>query len=246
MLFHTYIDWTAEECPRAFYVGKGNEARTRNPERNQKHRYVRNTYGHRREIIFSSESERECLDKEIQLIAEHHTYYLDEFASEIACNFTMGGDGSTGWRPSDEQRANIARGVREAYANDPHRSERQSVLMHRLMNDPIHREKVSIGIKNALRNMSLEKRENMLQKRSKVMSGKPSPVRGSKNPRTNLTETQVLAIKCEFIELRASMTKTQACKSLMEKHNLGFNAVYKIVSGATWRHTKVEFEHVDA
>jgi hypothetical protein len=95
-VFHTYIDWTTEDSPRPFYVGKGTEYRTRNPERNRKHRYVRKHFGHRREVVFTSEDSKACLDREIALVAEHHTYIGDPLASEISCNFTKGGEGSTG------------------------------------------------------------------------------------------------------------------------------------------------------
>jgi hypothetical protein len=108
MQFHTYVDWTLEDVPRPFYVGKGNEDRVRNPERNTKHRYVRKHYGYHREIVFVSNNERECLTKEIELIAEHHTYSHDPYASDVACNFTLGGEGVAGLRHSEESRRKIS------------------------------------------------------------------------------------------------------------------------------------------
>lgn len=95
-MYSTYIDWTFEETPRPFYVGKGNKHRIRNPERNDKHRYVKKTYGYRREIVFTSDDEHECFSKEVKLVAEHHTYIHDPLASDIACNFTKGGEGASG------------------------------------------------------------------------------------------------------------------------------------------------------
>lgn len=108
MAFYTYIDWTLEASPRPFYVGKGNEARMRNPERNRKHRYVRSTFGYRREVVLVSNNETECFRKEVELIAEHHTFVNDEQASDVACNFTRGGEGVSGWHPSEKTRKQIS------------------------------------------------------------------------------------------------------------------------------------------
>ena len=97
-MYFTYIDWTLEEHPRPFYVGKGTKIRTRNPKRNNKHCHVSHTHGYRRDITFSSDDENACLTREIELIAEHHTYIHDPRASEIACNFTVGGEGASGYK----------------------------------------------------------------------------------------------------------------------------------------------------
>lgn len=107
-MFYIYIDWTLEEIARPFYVGKGLEARTRNIERNKKHKNVRNKWGYRREIVFQSDNEQECFSKEIETIAQYHTYVQDCDSSEIACNFTKGGDGATGFVRSIETRQKIS------------------------------------------------------------------------------------------------------------------------------------------
>ena len=107
------------------------------------------------------------------------------------------------------------------------------------MNDPVHREKVSLGIKNAFKTMSSEKRNAMSSKLSTAIRGKPSPVRGSKSPRTKLVEDDVRQIRCEFAELIQIQTQTQVCRSLMLKYDVGYNTIYKIVTCATWKHVKV-------
>jgi hypothetical protein len=88
--------------PRPFYVGKGKQKRIKFDKRNSKHTFVRKQYGYSREIVLVSEEEQECFLKEIELIAIHHTYYLDPEASDIACNFTMGGEGISGWHHKEE------------------------------------------------------------------------------------------------------------------------------------------------
>lgn len=239
-MFHTYIDWTAEEIPRPFYIGKGNEYRTRNPERNQKHKHVRNVFGHRREIVFSSQDERECLNREVELIQEHHTFYLDDFADkEIACNFTKGGDGATGWVPTDEQKKNISDGVKRAHLERPDIAKGISKRAKERMNDPEFVSNLSEKIKEAIRNMPEFKKKEMRRKISISNTGRASPQKGENCWRTTLNDKIVFQIKVEYKTLRDSCKKTASIKFLCEKYCQGYNTVYKIVSGATWKHVEV-------
>lgn len=239
-IFHTYIDWTAEGIPRAFYIGKGNEFRTRNPERNQKHKYVRKTFGLRREIVFSSVSEKECFEQEILLIKEHHTFYRDDLADkEIACNFTTGGEGAAGWVPTDEQKKNISEGIKRAHRENPEYAEMISKRAKVRMNDPDFVKKVSEKIKESLRNMPDSKKKEMRRKSALSNTGKVSPQRGENCWRTTLNNELVLQIKKEYAILRDSCNKTNAINLLCEKYKQGYNAIFKIVSGVTWKHIEV-------
>ena len=235
--FYTYIDWTLEENPRAFYIGKGNDQRTRKPERNKKHKYVCNTYGFNREIIFCSNDEKNCLEYEVELIKEYHTFYLDEFADkEVACNFTKGGDGSSGWVPTEEQRKNISKGIKLAYKNNPELGKKISKHAKIRMNNPQFVSKLSEKIKESLRNMPEEKKKEMIRKNSDSRKGKISPQRGANSWRTSLNDEIVKEIKKDYKNLIFFYKKTKSVNKLCEKYNQSFNTIYKIVSGVTWKH----------
>lgn len=240
-IFHTYIDWTMEEIPRAFYIGKGNEFRTRKPQRNQKHKYVCKTYGFKREIVFSSVSEKECLEQEILLIKEHHTFYRDDLADkEIACNFTTGGEGAAGWVPTDEQKKNISEGIKRAHRERPEIAEGISKRAKIRMNDPDFVKEISKKIKDALRNMPDSKKKEMRTKAAISNTGRVSPQRGENCWRTTLSNETVLQIKKEFAELHNFCKKTKAINLLCEKYHQRYNTIFKIVSGVTWKHVEVE------
>jgi len=99
--FHTYVDWTMEETPRPFYVGKGNENRINCLKRNIHHTRVSNKHGIDRRIVLITTDEQLAFNEEIKLIAEHHTFIDDHFYNGIGCNYTIGGEGHT---PSNEMR----------------------------------------------------------------------------------------------------------------------------------------------
>jgi hypothetical protein len=240
--FHTYIDWTLEDVPRPFYVGKGNDGRARNPERNQKHRYVRKMFGFRREIVFSSIDEKACFSEEIKLIRELHTYIHDEAADmEIACNFTYGGDGASGWIPTPTQRENMSKAQKLLHERRPDLANTRSKLMTRLMSDPAHVKKVSDGVKRAMSAMPEEKKKEMHRKTASSNIGRISPQRGRNCWRTRLNDETVRTIRQKFIVLQESNGMTATCRLLMEEfsdYGLGYNAVYKIVTRATWKHVE--------
>jgi hypothetical protein len=240
MIYHTYVDWTTEECPRAFYVGKGNEYRTRKPERNQKHKHVRKTFGHRREIIFSSNDENACLQKEIDLIQEYHTYYLDELADKaVACNFTLGGDGSSGYKFTEYQKENISAGLKKKFQDNPDYAKGIAERAKIRMNNPEFVSSISKKIKASLASIPEEKKKIMYQKIADANRGRTSHILGEKNWRTTLSNDLVRQIKIEFADLSASNKKTKVVKILCEKYNQGYNTIYKIVSGITWKHIEV-------
>lgn len=94
-MFYVYVDWTLEDEPRPFYVGMGSSKRVRNlSSRNTLHKNISEKYGHTRHVEFETEIRDEALLKEIELISHYKTYFYDE--SSWGCNFTIGGDGTTG------------------------------------------------------------------------------------------------------------------------------------------------------
>ena len=101
-MFYVYVDWTTEETPRPFYVGKGSGNRINVSRRNWKHRKTKKEFGIQREIVFESSLEDAALSHERDLIGEFHTFIDDTEYNGIGCNFTQGGDG--GKFPSRETR----------------------------------------------------------------------------------------------------------------------------------------------
>ena len=103
-IYHVYVDWTTEDEPRPYYVGKGLTSRISLQIRNKHHTNVSNKYGFRREIIFSSYDDNACKQLEIQKIKEFHTFVQDPDYNQIGCNYTTGGDGGRfpGWHHSEE------------------------------------------------------------------------------------------------------------------------------------------------
>lgn len=93
MKFKIYVDFTTEDSPRAFYVGKGTEPRVKKRKRNKLHRVISEKYGLERKIVFETDNEQEAFEKETQLILEYNTYV---YGDGWGANFTLGGEGTSG------------------------------------------------------------------------------------------------------------------------------------------------------
>lgn len=105
-MHYTYVDWTLEEIPRPFYVGKGSEERVKLlHRRNPRHIAIRKAFGIRREIVFSTLDEKAALNEEVRLIAQLNT--RDETGGWGA-NFTEGGEGVKGRKHDVETRKRIS------------------------------------------------------------------------------------------------------------------------------------------
>ena len=106
MKFHVYIDWTLEKIPRRFYIGKGDPERVKLVYRNKRHHAISKAYGQRREVVFTTKSEKEALDHEIKLIAEFKT--RGDIEGQWGANFTRGGEGVCGRSHDDETKKRIS------------------------------------------------------------------------------------------------------------------------------------------
>ena len=102
MLYKVYVDRTDDGIP--FYVGKGIERRVKLKKRNRKHSNVAEKYGFNRFVDFETDVEAEAHAKEVEWIAEHKTFHYDYPDSSFSCNFTRGGEGSSGRKASKETR----------------------------------------------------------------------------------------------------------------------------------------------
>ena len=105
-IFFIYIDWTLEEIPRAFYVGKGVYGRVHKRERNIYWKNIVIKYGWRREVIFATKSESFAFEQEKRLIAELGTFE-DGTLGCWGANLTEGGEGFYGGKHTTETREAI-------------------------------------------------------------------------------------------------------------------------------------------
>ena len=72
--YAVYVDYTTEEVPRPFYVGKGNKARVNHIPRNDLHGCIALKHGHQRKVVMETDDEGLALQEEKRLVAEHKTY----------------------------------------------------------------------------------------------------------------------------------------------------------------------------
>lgn len=97
-IFYVYVDWTTEEVPRAFYVGKGVKRRIKDTKRRSVvWNRIRNKYGLNRIVVLATEDESYAFEIEIGLIRQHKTFMPAWYdGSGWGANLTTGGDGVSG------------------------------------------------------------------------------------------------------------------------------------------------------
>lgn len=72
-MFYVYVDWTEEDRPRPFYVGKGQSERVLGEARSNLHLDIAKRYGQQRRVHFETESESAALAEETRLMLELKT-----------------------------------------------------------------------------------------------------------------------------------------------------------------------------
>jgi hypothetical protein len=131
------------------------EHRVQRVDRNRKHTHVRNKYGIKREIVFASEDPHACLVREIELIAEFHTFIDDPLASNIVCNLTPGGEGAKHATATKQQ---IRQTVTSQWQNAAFRTTRQALMKGKKRSDETRRLLSEIGRGRKLSPEAIEKR----------------------------------------------------------------------------------------
>jgi hypothetical protein len=116
--FYVYVDYTADDHT-PFYVGKGDAKRVKKFKRNPKHKNESNKHGMYRRIVLDTSDEQQAFDYEKLLIAKLHTFVEDPEAPDVACNFTLGGDGLSGFNHNAKTKEKMS----EAAKNRPPFSE---------------------------------------------------------------------------------------------------------------------------
>lgn len=158
-MFFVYIDWTTEDVPRPFYVGKGNLSRVIGTVRNKHHAGVARKYGLHRQIVIETTDERLAFDLETRYVAQHHTFVGDPNYNGVGTNHTMGGEGSSGLKFSDESRKLLSESRRvcwsepttrqnylESFSN-PDVQDKKRAVMRELHSQPDFKKKHSDAVR---------------------------------------------------------------------------------------------------
>ncbi len=108
MSFYGYKHWTLESTPRVFYVGRGLKGRSSDASsRNHKWRAIVARFGLRVEVCVGPLMTLDEINAwEIEHIAKEGTFttnHSHDDVNDIGCNFTKGGGGTVGWKPSKER-----------------------------------------------------------------------------------------------------------------------------------------------
>lgn len=256
--WHVYEDWTLEEIPRCFYVGKGDDDRIEKLKRsNRYHCKISNELGQSRVIIASSNNEEQILEIERKIIAERHTYVKDPEYNGIGCNLTKGGQGNSGrvvtletcqkisqskrgktpnkiW--TQEERDSVSARMSKLHKGKKLNDSHLKSLKERMANPDIKKEmidKVSHSIKEKYKN-DLEFRDRITQSRAR-----------GENSKSPFTNEDVLKMRIEWDQLDKTIKgnkwsgpspSQKFCRTWAELKGTSTQAVYAIVTRKTWRH----------
>lgn len=143
-IWYVYIDYTTEDKPRPFYVGKGLRGRVRGTRRNRHHEFVSKALGLSRTIVFTTSDESTAFEREISLVKELNTYnpLFRLSLDDIRCNKTLGGKGFSGARHTEEWKNKM----RERMSGENHPSYGKSGNRTGMSNSPEMRHKQSVAI----------------------------------------------------------------------------------------------------
>lgn len=225
-IFYIYVDWTTEEIPRPFYVGKGTKRRTGIIKRNGYWIAVSKKFGWRREIIFGTTDENYAFEIEKLKIKEYNTFELGcKDGSAWGCNLTAGGEGPSG------------RGGKLSYLHGlkgkdhPRFGVRQSEEFKKKLSES----RKGPGNPMFGKTLSTEHR----RKQSEATKGKPNKTafkkgrfqtKGSENSYSKLNESQVKQIKNLLEEGKLFQREIAAL------FNVSRSTILSIWIGRTWKH----------
>lgn len=185
MIFYIYEDWTLEIPPRCFYVGKGQDRRLRIKKRNKLHRHVSKHHGLNRVVVLITSDEALAHAHEKALIVEHRTFVRDAAYNGIGCNFTEGGEGTSGFAFTAESKAKMSRKRRGKSLTKDHREAMRKAHVERCNKDPSCLISLHQGSRNAWQYERY--RETMSAHR-----------KGECNSRAVLIEADVLSIRADW------------------------------------------------
>lgn len=186
MEYFTYIDWTREEIPRPFYVGKGNYFRVNDVVRNRKHTWVAKNFGQYREIVFGTNDEKDAYEFEALVVMLLDTYNPNpKDYGDIRCNMTPGGIGCTVGHVHSEESKQKMRVRAKQQHSDPRKHKMTVSRLREAMKRPeVHRNVI-------------EGHRRSQEKRSQTI--------GSEIVRKKISESTKIAMSSP--ELRAEISK---------------------------------------
>lgn len=211
MIYYVYVDYTTEEHPRPFYIGKGNKRRIKSLSRNEVHSYIKTKYGCKRSIVLETHDEDEAFSFEKQLISEHKTNMHRANEGHWGANLTDGGEGPTGLKKpplSPEHRLAISQKLSG-----------RSPWHKGLKLSEEHRKKISESLNLLHRKLTDTQRKRLIEvhtgaKRSEETKRKIKLARAkqicSEETRRKMSETRKGRTKSE--EARQKMRKPRICK----------------------------------
>jgi hypothetical protein len=156
-MWYVYVDWTTEDKPRPYYVGKGDAQRLKVMFRNTLHENIKRKHGFNRQVVFETNDEIAALDLETKLIAEYRTY-AHGGDGYWGANFTIGGDGVSGMRHNQEVRSRISAALRLRSISDETRQKIGEKHRGKLVKDET-RQAIKASVKLRWENLSEEQRQ---------------------------------------------------------------------------------------
>jgi hypothetical protein len=234
-ILYVYRDWTLEDTPRCFYVGKGDNERVRRRDRNDYWKRVAAKHGHRREIILSTKDPEFASYQEVEWIAMMRTFHYDN-EDNWGCNFTRGGEGNYGGRVSLETKIKIGnsrRGKKNSAEAIETRSRRVSGPGNPMFNK---RHSQSAKLKMSAANLGVKLPADVIKRGSDhPLFGRKhdqewiDSVSGENHHRTRLTWNDVDDIRRAWDSGEVSQTE------LAIKYGLKKAAIWKILNELTWK-----------
>jgi len=104
--FFVYVDITDDSVP--YYAGYGTLSRLLRAARgNAKHKNIRKKHGQKRLVLFELDDETSAKELEKQVIADAQLNVYRHPENHFACNFTDGGEGTTGNKHTEATREKL-------------------------------------------------------------------------------------------------------------------------------------------
>ncbi len=208
-LLFVYLDWTLEDVPRCFYVGKGDERRVKKRDRNEFWKHTAAKYGWRREVVLTTKDSKFVENQEREWIVRMGTYHHDR-SDGWGCNFTRGGD------------------VGGAHFGHPHSEATKAVLSQKLRGN-----KNCVGTKASPQRIAKTSGPNHHsygKKQSATALAKNSAANhGENNAQAKLTWDKVRSIRARFTS--SETTKSQLAK----EHDVSTTLIHYITIGKLWK-----------
>jgi group I intron endonuclease len=253
--FYGYKHWTLEDSPRCFNVGKGQGRRhsSRNGRNHKWHAIVKK-YGFRVEVCIGPVTNEEACQWEIEEIKKEGTFtsnHSHDDPNDIGCNFTIGGDGSTGHTctHTDDARRKMSlshKGKRigelHPMFGKHHTSESRAKMGRSGDLNPMfgkkHAEKslqkMSESHRGRLRTESAKKKTSESckvwhQNNPDFRAYKSLSQTGERNPRSKLTWEKVREIRSKYVP------RIYTKPMLALEYDISESVIGKILAGISWK-----------